>query len=88
VVHRARAGDPAWVVGLARVAMLGLRRAAASPSAAWRGDTEDLRAEILPGFLSALRALDLDDLDRVPLATRLCWAVAAWAEARVRQRRF
>ncbi len=76
LVRRARAGDPAWVVGLAGVAMPGLRRASASLSAGWRGDTEDLQAEILAGFLAALRALDLDDLDRVPLASRLCWA--AW----------
>ena len=93
LVRRARAGDPAWVVGLAGVAMPGLRRAAASLSAAWRGDTEDLQAEILAGFLAALRALDLDDLDRVPLASRLCWAAwragqkhasasAAWASRR------
>ena len=93
LVRRARGGDPAWVVGLAGVAMPGLRRAAASLSAGWRGDTEDLQAEILTGFLAALRALDLDDLDRVPLASRLCWAAwragqkhacasAAWASRR------
>jgi hypothetical protein len=93
LVRRARAGDPAWVVGLAGVAMPGLRRAAASLSAGWRGDTDDLQAEILAGFLAALRALDLDDLDRVPLASRLCWAAwragqkhalasAAWASRR------
>jgi len=93
LVRRARGGDPAWVVGLAGVAMPGLRRAAASLSAAWRGDTDDLQAEILAGFLSALRTLDLDDLDRVPLASRLCWAAwragqkhacasAAWASRR------
>jgi len=93
LVRRARGGDPAWVVGLAGVAMPGLRRAAASLSAGWRGDTEDLQADILTGFLAALRALDLDDLDRVPLASRLCWAAwragqkhacasAAWASRR------
>jgi hypothetical protein len=76
LVRRARAGEPAWVVGLAGVAMPGLRRAASSLSASWRGDTEDLQGEILAGFLTALRALDLDDLDCVPLASRLCWA--AW----------
>jgi hypothetical protein len=93
LVRRALAGDPAWVVGLAGVAMPGLRRAAASLSAGWRGDTDDLQAEILTGFLAALRALDLDDLDHVPLASRLCWAAwragqkhacasAAWASRR------
>ncbi len=60
--------------------MPGLRRAAASLSAAWRGDPADLQAEVLAGFLAAVRALDLDDLDSVPLASRLCWA--AWRAGR------
>jgi hypothetical protein len=50
----------------------GLRRAAATLSASYRGDPADLHIEIL----TAMRALDPDDLDRVPLASRLCWA--AW----------
>ena len=69
-------GSPAWVVGLVGVAMPGLRRAAASLAATYRGDPADLQTEILTGFLAAVRALDPDDLDRVPLASRLCWA--AW----------
>ena len=76
LVRRARAGDPAWTVGLAGIAMPGLRRAAGSLAAAYRGDPADLQAEILTGFLAAVRALDLDDLEAVPLASRLCWA--AW----------
>ena len=76
LVRRARAGDPAWVIGLAGIAMPGLRRAAGSLAAAYRGDRADLQAEVLAGFLAALRALDLDDLEAVPLASRLCWA--AW----------
>jgi predicted DNA-binding protein (UPF0251 family) len=76
LVRRARSGSPAWIVGLVGVAMPGLRRAAASLSASYRGDPADLHIEILTGFLAAMRALDLDDLDRVPLASRLCWA--AW----------
>ena len=76
LVRRARSGSPAWVVGLVGVAMPGLRRAAATLSASYRGDPADLQTEILTGFLAALRALDPDDLDRVPLASRLCWA--AW----------
>ena len=76
LVRRARTGDPAWVVGLTGVAMPGLRRAAASLAAAYRGDPADLQTEVLTGFLAAVRALDPDDLDRVPLASRLCWA--AW----------
>jgi len=76
LVRRARAGGPAWTVGLAGVAMPGLRRAAGSLAAAYRGDRADLQAEVLTGFLAAVRALDLDDLEAVPLASRLCWA--AW----------
>ena len=76
LVRRARAGDPAWTVGLAGIAMPGLRRAAGSLAAAYRGDPADLQSEVLTGFLAAVHALDPDDLESVPLASRLCWA--AW----------
>jgi hypothetical protein len=76
LVRRSRGGDPAWVVGLAGVAMPGLRRAAGNLAAAWRCDPADLQAEVLTGFLAAVRALDLADLEAVPLASRLVWA--AW----------
>jgi hypothetical protein len=76
LVRRARSGPACWVVGLVGVAMPGLRRAAATLAAGYRGDPDDLHTEILTGFLAAMRALDPDDLDRVPLASRLCWA--AW----------
>ena len=76
LVRRARSGSPAWVVGLVGVAMPGLRRAAATLAASYRGDAADLHTEILTGFLEAMRGLDPDDLDRVPLASRLCWT--AW----------
>ena len=72
----ARAGDPAWIIGLAGIAMPGLRRAVGSLAAAYRGDPADLQSEVLTGFLAAVRALDPDDLESVPLASRLCWA--AW----------
>ena len=55
------------------------RACAARPgslAAAYRGDPADLQAEVLTGFLAAVRALDPDDLESVPLASRLCWA--AW----------
>ena len=80
LVRRARAADPAWTVGLVGVAMPGLRRATASLTAAYHGQAADLEGEVLTGFLAAMRALDLDDLDRVPLASRLCWA--AWRAGR------
>ena len=76
LVRRARAGDPAWIIGLAGIAMPGLRRAVGSLAAAYRGDPADLQSEVLTGFLAAVRALDPDDLESVPLASRLCWA--AW----------
>ena len=76
LVRRARDGGPAWTVGLAGIAMPGLRRAAGSLAAAYRGDPADLQSEILTGFLAAVRALDTDDLEAVPLASRLIWA--AW----------
>jgi hypothetical protein len=74
LVRRARNGGPAWVIGLTGVAMPGLRRAVATLSAGYRGDAADVQAEVLTGFLAALRNLDLDDLDQIPLASRLCWA--------------
>jgi hypothetical protein len=74
LVRRARAGDPAWTVALAGIAMPGLRRAAGSLAAAWRGDPADLQSEVLTGFLAAVRSLDPGDLEAVPLASRLVWA--------------
>lgn len=74
LVRRARAGDPAWTVALAGVALPGLRRAVAAIGVAYRGEAADLQAEVLAGFLAAMRALDLDGLEEVPLASRLCWA--------------
>jgi len=76
LVRRARTGDPAWVIGLTGIALPGLRRAVASLTGAYRGDQADLQAEVLTGFLAAMRGLDLDDLEAIPLASRLCWA--AW----------
>lgn len=74
LVRRARSGSPAWTVGLTGVALPGLTRATASLAAAYRGDPGDLETEVLAGFLAALRALDLDELDSIPLASRLTWA--------------
>lgn len=93
LVRRARSGSAAWTVGLTGVALPGLTRAVASLSAACRGDPGDLEAEVLAGFLAALRALDPGELDHVPLASRLTWAAyragralaysdAAWAARR------
>ena len=83
LVRRARAGDPAWTVGLAGIAMPGLRRAVGSLAAAWRGDPADLQAEVLTGFLAAVRALDPDDLEPGPAGVpavlgRLAGRAGAW----------
>jgi hypothetical protein len=93
LVRRARAGDPAWMTGLAGIALPGLRRAAAVLAMRYRGEAADLRAEVLAGFLAAVRDLDLETLEQVPLPSRLCWAArrageklaradAAWAARR------
>ena len=74
LVRRARTRGPEWVIGLTGIALPGLRRAVASLAGGYRGDPGDLQSEVLTGFLAAVRGLDLDDLEQVPLASRLCWA--------------
>jgi hypothetical protein len=74
LVRRARSGDPAWTVAVCGMALPGLRRAAGALAAGYRCDPADLQAEVLAGFLAELRALDVDELEAVPLASRLCWA--------------
>ena len=64
-------GNAAWVVGAAGVLVPGLRRVADRLTAGWAGDGDDLEAEVLAGFLTALRTLDPDS-GRLP--SRLCWA--------------
>ena len=93
LVRRARTGSPAWMVGLAGVALPGLTRAVGDLAAAYHGDNRDLQTEVLTGFLQAVRGLDPDDLDDIPLASHLMWAAfragralacadAAWAGRR------
>ena len=93
LVRRARTGSPAWMVGLAGVALPGLTRAVGDLAAAYHGDNRDLQTEVLAGFLDAVRSLDPDGLDDIPLASRLMWAAfragralayadAAWAGRR------
>ena len=93
LVRRARSGSPAWMVGLTGVALPGLTRAVGDLAAAYHGDNRDLQAEVLAGFLQAVRGLDPDDLEHIPLASRLMWAAfragralaradAAWAGRR------
>jgi hypothetical protein len=70
LVTRAR-NEPSWVIGTVGVAMPGLRRAAGVLARGYGGDTADVDAEILVGFLEALRTVDLE---RRAIALRLRWA--------------
>jgi hypothetical protein len=71
LVRRAQTGDPAWIVGTAGVLAPGLRRVVDRLSAGLAGDRDDLEAEVLAGFLTALHTVDPDS-GRLP--SRLCWA--------------
>lgn len=68
---RARGQEPAWVIGAVGVAMPALRRAAGTLARSYEGDTADIDAEVLTGFLAALRSIDLS---RPAIALRLRWA--------------
>jgi hypothetical protein len=60
VVTRARRDGPAWVVAAVGLALPGLRRRAGLLAAGWHGETADLDAELLTGFLERLTTIDLD----------------------------
>jgi len=72
LVLRARLGDPAWVVAAVGMAMPALIPCAGRLAAGYRGEANDLDAEVLTGFLEALRGRL--DLARPGLYARLCWA--------------
>ncbi|GAA0739517.1 hypothetical protein Drose_16985 [Dactylosporangium roseum] len=59
LVVRARRDGPAWVVAAVGIALPGLRHVAGLLSAGWRGDTRDLDAELLSGFVERLTTIDL-----------------------------
>src|SRR3954453_3503102 len=83
LIRRARLNGPEWVVAATAMAMPALRRYAGQLHTGWAGDAYDLDAEILTGFLTALR--DEVDLTRPAPYARLCWA--AWrAGHELRQR--
>jgi hypothetical protein len=71
LVRSARRDGPPWVIGAVGVALPGLRRAAGRVTRGYRGDTADIDAEVLTGFLAALHTVDLA---RPKIALRLCWA--------------
>lgn len=59
LVRLARAGDPAWTVACAGLALPGLRRIAGGLTRGYEGDRDDIDAEILAGFVAALGTIDL-----------------------------
>jgi hypothetical protein len=60
LVIRARRDGPAWVVAAVGLALPGLRRRAGRLATGWHGDTADLDAELLTGFLERLATIDID----------------------------
>ncbi|MQA02171.1 MAG: hypothetical protein GEV07_05400 [Streptosporangiales bacterium] len=80
LVHRARVCGPSWTVAAVGVALPGLRRVAGKLACGYTGDTADLDAEVLTGFLTALRSIDTE---RPKIALRLCW-IAYRAGAKLR----
>jgi hypothetical protein len=60
LVVRARRDGPAWVVAAVGMAMPGLRRAGGMLASGWHGDTADLDAELIVGFVERLRTVDID----------------------------
>ncbi|MFI7543790.1 hypothetical protein [Actinoplanes sp. NPDC049599] len=74
LIRRARLSGPAWVIAATALALPALRRYAGQLRRGWGGDAHDLDAEILTGFLTALR--DRVDLARPAPYASLCRA--AW----------
>jgi DNA-directed RNA polymerase specialized sigma24 family protein len=74
LIRRARLDGPAWVIAATALALPALRRYAGQLRRGWSGDAHDLDAEILVGFLAALR--DRVDLARPAPYASLCRA--AW----------
>jgi hypothetical protein len=60
LVVRARRDGPSWVVAAVGMAMPGLRHVAGLLATGWRGDTRDLDAELLVGFVERLTTIDLE----------------------------
>lgn len=59
LVVRSRRDGPAWLVAAVGVAMPGLRRIAGLLAAGWHGDADDLDSELIVGFVSRLKTIDL-----------------------------
>jgi hypothetical protein len=74
LVRRARLNGPAWVIAAVGMAMPALRRYAGQLCAGYAGDPSDIDAEILTGFLTALR----DRIDLAKDAPHAALCRAAW----------
>ncbi|MGQ5261040.1 hypothetical protein ACTWLT_09820 [Micromonospora sp. ZYX-F-536] len=72
LVRRARLDGPAWVIAAVGMAMPALRRYANHLCAGYAGDPDDIGAEVLTGFLTALR--DRVDVSRSAPYAALCRA--------------
>jgi hypothetical protein len=60
IVTRARTEGPAWVVAAVGMAMPALRFRAGLLTRGWHGEVADLDSELLLGFLTRLKTIDLD----------------------------
>ncbi|MEV6374811.1 hypothetical protein [Micromonospora musae] len=72
VIRRARLDGPQWVIAAVGMAMPALRRYTRQLCDGYRSDPDDIEAEILTGFLAALR--DHVDLSRPAPYAALCRA--------------
>jgi hypothetical protein len=71
LVRKGRRDGPAWVVAAAGIALPGLRRLSHELAVSSGADSHDLDAEVLAGFVGALRTVDVR---RGRIASRLCFA--------------
>ena len=70
LVGMARSDNPAWLVGATGIALPALRQLAGRLAADYDGDCHDLDAEMLTGFVQAIRVIDIST-ERI--AARLCF---------------
>ena len=85
LVRRARLDGPHWVIAAVGMAMPALRRYAAQLASGYRGDRDDVDAEVLTGFLAALR--ERVDLAKPAPHAALCMAAFRAGHNLVRQSR-
>ncbi|GLI00651.1 hypothetical protein [Phytohabitans aurantiacus] len=87
LIRRARQGKPEWVIAAVGMAMPALVAMAGTLAAGYRGEAADIDAEVLTGFLEALRG-GVDPARDAPHAS-LCFAAwRAGRELRLAQQRY